>query len=149
MNLPDDLSQFLQSGRQLDFGGLRCETGQIRLNTIPDLQVSTFHLQTYATPLQKEDPHKDDGEFYLIPAVSLVAECENYEPEFLLLWLPDEGLFGAGDEEHGHLLVFPGATWTDIVANPVLYLEAQWNLENGTGVYLRPWPKYPYKLWDQ
>jgi len=148
MNLPDDLNRFLQSGQQLGFGGQRCETGEVRLNTLADLQVSTFRLQTYATPLQGEDPHKSEPGYYLVPAVSLVAECENYLPEFLLVWLPDEGGFGTGDEEHGHLLVFPDVTWTDIVANPVLYLEAQWNPDRGTGIYLRPWPKYPYKPYD-
>lgn len=144
MNLPEDLTRFLSDGRQLDFDPARCETGRITLNGLEDLKAETFNLQTYATPLETEDPHWEDGGYYHIPAVSLVKECEDYEPRFLLVWLPQEGVFGTGDEEHGHLLTFPGVTWTDIVAGPIPYLEANWNPEDGRSVYLRPWPKYGY-----
>lgn len=101
--------------------------------------------------MQEKDPHKEEenGDVYLVPVVSLVRECEHYSPQFLLVWLPQEGLFGTGDEEHGHLLTFPGVTWTEIAAQPVPYLEAQWTPDNGKAEYLRPWPKYAYGVWTE
>jgi hypothetical protein len=54
-------------------------------------------------------------------------------------------MFGTGDAEHGHLIVFPGATWTEIAMALVPYLEAQWNPERLNAEYLLPWPKYEFK----
>ncbi len=149
MELPDDLIAFLQSKRQWNYNAAESEMGNITLNELSELKVETFHLQTYATPLESEDPHVEDevGGYYHVPAVSLVKECEFYSPQFLLVWLPQEGLFGNGDEEHGHLLTFPSANWADIVAQPAQYLEAQFMPGNGISEYLRPWPKYMHGEW--
>jgi hypothetical protein len=149
--LPDDLVGFLQSGQEWNYNAAACAMGAVTLNGLPELKVETFHLQTYATPWEDEDPNAEDEEdnFYLVPAVSLVKACENYLPKFLLVWLPQEGLYGSGDEEHGHLLTFPGATWKDIAEQPATYMEAQFTPGNGRSEYLRPWPKYPYGRWEK
>ncbi len=143
LNLPVDLREFLQAQRQLQYNPEECEAGKVGLNILLELQLVNLLVNTYATPLEQEDPH--DGEMgYLVPAISLTNSCEGYSPEFLLLWLPTENLFGNFDIEHGHLLVFPQASWTDIVENPVAYLNSQWEPENRVSAHFRPWPKYTF-----
>ena len=144
LHLPDDFKQFLQNRQQLNFDSTQCETGAIALNSLSELKLSTFLLQTYASPIEEDDPHREQAGFYHVPAVSLLKECENYYPQMLLVWLPQESLFGTGDEEHGHLLVFSGATWTNIASKPIPYLEAQWTPDSDKVKYLCPWPRYDY-----
>ena len=55
-------------------------------------------------------------------------------------------LFGAWDCDHWILTVFPDATWEDIVADPLTYLNSQWYPGAGGGVPFQPWPKYEFKL---
>lgn len=144
LQLPDDLHQFLEHGKSLAFDPKDCETGAITFHSLSDLSLSEFHLQTYATPIEKDDPNVGESGVYVVPAVSLLSDCQKYGADFLLVWLPEEKKFGSGDEEHGHLIVFANATWSDIMANPVSYLEAQWNEGGEFGEYLRPWDKYPF-----
>jgi len=92
-------------------------------------------------PGAEEDPHIDDEEpgFYVIPAVDLVASCTgDYPPEGLIAWIPDLEMYATWDSSHLDILVFGNATWTDIAASPLRYVNAQWS-EDRPGYYLAPW----------
>lgn len=133
LNLPENLIQFLKAGKQFDFGEDESEAGQVKLHRLEDLQLATVLVDSEEAPFQKEDPNAGRDGAYEVPAVSLSAECDGFDPEFILLWLPEEGLFGSWDSDHYDLYVFPNATWNDIVANPIPYLDAQWDLNGQVG----------------
>ena len=143
LDLPQDLRIFLEADKQLSYAAEECEAGRVSLHKPTELRLANLLVNTYATPLEAEDPHQGESG-YLAPAVSLTASCEGYDPNFLLLWLPTENLYGNFDTEHGHLNVFPNATWADIVGNPVAYLNSQWEPEDGLTEVFQPWPKYEF-----
>jgi hypothetical protein len=143
LSLPPDLTEFLQSGNQLQYDPSQCEAGPVGLHSLPELSLANLLVNTYGTPLEGADPHEGNSG-YLVPAVSLTNSCEDYDPDFLLLWLPTEDLYGNFDTEHGNLLVFPDTTWGDIVKDPVCYLNSQWEPQSGVAVTFQPWPKYKF-----
>jgi hypothetical protein len=91
-----------------------------------------------------------------VPAVNLVATCEHHDPHGILIWIPEEHMFGTWDCDHHVLQVLvarhvrgdsaymEGATWSDIAADPARYLNAQWRMDATTSKVLVPWPKYPW-----
>jgi hypothetical protein len=147
LNLPEDLSEFLKSGRQLEYDPDECDVGPITLLRLDQLKIELFPTDTdNGLRERKDDPHKGELGCYLVPAVSLVATCEEYEPVGLLIWLPQEGCYGTWDDSHTLVQVFPPTvTWTDIAANPEAMLNSIWEgVEAGGPVPLIPWPRYAY-----
>jgi hypothetical protein len=126
MRLPNDLQTFLRLRKKLKYKSSNCIPGRIVLKSLADLELS----EVWAEPLQDDDPHYGEKGYYAIPAVSLVHECEGYDPEFILLWLPHDGLFGTWDSDHWILRVFPNANWQNIVDNPIPYINAQWQKDS-------------------
>lgn len=95
--------------------------------------------------LNDDVPHAGEIGYYEVPAISLTNKCENYDPEFLLLWLPNEKLYGAWDSDDWYLFVFPGKTWTDIVNDPRTYITAMWfDFDREVSAYFKPYPNYQY-----
>ena len=139
--VPDDLRSFLRSRKQLEYDTTACEPGQITLLPLSKLKVGQVWVNTRPKKRPQGDPHAGKEGHYPIPSVNLVADAEGYDPEYILLWLPEEGLYGTWDCDHAELRVFPEVTWTDIVADPLPYISAQWE---GMGVPFIPYPKYPY-----
>ena len=87
----------------------------------------------------------DEG-YYEVPAVSLTGQCQAYDPEFILLWLPNEQIFGTWDCDHWDLYVFRDRTWPDIVADPATYLDSSWNdYQRKNSEYYKPYPEYEFK----
>lgn len=123
--LPNDLVEFLQAGRQLEYDHKKAVPGRLTLKPIAALQVSSV----YAAPRKRGDPNAKESGIYRIPAISLVAQCERYNPDFILSYLPLEATFAAFDGDHAIVTVFPGASWTSIQADPVPYINAQWDDE--------------------
>jgi hypothetical protein len=117
-SIPDDLYDFLASGKNLKYQPSACEPGKVSLKKVSKLELLYVEIQ--------DESHHDNSEAVRIPAVSLIDECEGYDPEFVLLWLPEEKLYGTFDGDHCILWVFPKVGWKEIVANPVPYLNAQW-----------------------
>lgn len=140
-NLPNGAVEFLKAGKQLSYDFKSVETGEVKLKRFEDLILGEIWSDTD----MEGDPHQFEEGHYAIPAVKLTGECEHYLPEYLLLWLPNEKMFGAWDSDHGVLTVFNGATWADIVANPAPFISAQWNPESGVGTRFQPWQTYPHK----
>jgi hypothetical protein len=56
--------------------------------------------------------------------------------------MPDEQLYGSWDADHSRLLVFPQTKWTDIVQNPIPYLNSQWEVHSDVATEDRK-----YKRW--
>jgi hypothetical protein len=141
--VPDDLQAFLRGRKQLEYQAMDCEPGWIKLLPLSKLRLGEVWINARPTKKAKGDPHAGEDGHYTIPAVNLVADAEDYDPEFILLWLPEEGLYGTWDSDHAELLVFPGVSWADIAADPRRYIAAQWDVP-GPGVAFVPYPKSPY-----
>jgi len=52
---------------------------------------------------------------------------------------------GRTASDHWVLLVFRGASWDDIVKDPLPYLNAQWDDAKCLGSYIEPWKSYEFK----
>ncbi|MCE9562166.1 MAG: hypothetical protein K8U57_08945 [Planctomycetes bacterium] len=124
--LPDDLQAFLHRRERLRYDTSFCEPGQIELLPLDRITLGEVWIEPRWKSDPQGDPHAGEKGYYFFPAVNLVSEAEGYKPEFILLWLPNEQLYGTWDDEHYKLFVFPGVTWADIAADPRPYLVAQW-----------------------
>ena len=140
--LPADAVAALRSGFQFEYDPASCEPGRVGLTTFDELSASVVWVGTDADG----DPNAGIEGYYLVPAVSLTRECEAYEPEFILLWLPNEKQFGTWDSDHWGLTVFPDVGWPEIAANPAAYLSAQWDPEPSKGVRFEAWRDYELQL---
>ncbi len=123
--LPAELWDFLVQGCQLAYDPEETEAGCVTLHTAGSLRIG----RVYVAPCADDDPNRGASGVYRIPAISLIGECERYEPEHLLTYLPFEQVFAAFDGDHAVMTVFPGASWSDIVAAPARYLNALWQPE--------------------
>jgi hypothetical protein len=140
-SLPDEAIKFLQAGRQLKYDHNLIEAGEVKLKRLDELSQGEVWINTDI----EGDPHFGEDGYYSIPAVSLAGECKNYDPEFILLWLPEEKLFGTWDSDHWVLTVFRDTGWPDIVASPAAYINTQWDVNDKLGSQFVPWPKYKLK----
>ena len=144
VDLPDDLRAFLSARKRLRYAADECEPGRIRLLPVGKLAVGEVWVNARPADDPQGDPLARGEGHYAIPAVNLVAAAEDHDPEYILLWLPGEGVYGTWDSDHGELLVFPGVTWSDIAADPLPYSAAQWDGPE-PGVPFVPYPRYPYR----
>jgi len=140
-NLPQSTVDFLMARKQLDYDESKCEPGRVYLKSLDQLVLGEVWINTE----MEGDPHFEEDGYYSIQVVSLTGKCEGYDPEFILLWLPNERLFGSWDCDHWLLTVFPEAGWEDVVADPALFLNAQWEPGTAGGVPFHPWPAYEFK----
>jgi hypothetical protein len=140
-NLPTETVEFLKSGKQLSYGSKAVEWGEVKLKSLDKLELKEVTVGTETD----EDPHAYEEGYYSVPAVSLTGECQSYDAEFVLLWLPNEQLFGAWDCDHWVLTVFQSTSWADIVEDPASFLNAQWDLNTTVGSRFEPWTKYEFK----
>lgn len=143
--LPSDLLQFLRENRRLVYDPSRCECGSVSLVQWGQLTIKEFYVDSEGTPLAVLDPHKGETGYYAVPGLDLIGACKSYDPEGILIWLPDLNLYGTWDSDRWDLLTFPGATWTEIAADPVKYLNAQWFPQQANCELLVPWPTYPFR----
>ncbi|MBI5352340.1 MAG: hypothetical protein HZB50_06840 [Chloroflexi bacterium] len=142
---PQDLVSFLKSGEQLSYDTDECEPGQISLLSFDELSLGEVYIDSEESPLAKKDPHAGEEGYYSVPAINLVADCDGYDPEGILIWLPDQKVFGTWDIDHWDVLIFPDVTWSDIVSDPAKYINAQWERDDVKCEYFQPFPKYPFK----
>jgi hypothetical protein len=140
MQLPNDLQTFLSLRKQLKYKASNCIPGRMVLKALSDLELS----EVWTEPLHNDDPHYGEKGYYAIPAVSLVHECEGYDPEFILAWLPQDKLFGTWDSDHWNLKVFPEADWKSIVNNPIPFINAQWDPDSKVSQNFTPWSRYEF-----
>lgn len=136
--IPEELLVFLASGQNLDYEPRAVECGGTTLVDAASLDV----VDVWVVSVDHEcpdDPHADEEGYYVVPCVSLLASAEHYDPEGILVWIPDLRRFGTWDSDHWDLVVFPRATWGDIVAEPGRFLNAQWDPDETIGTRLKPW----------
>ena len=145
LKLPKELTLFLKSGKQLDYDSIGCEPGLIRLLGHDELKSMLLWVSCETATFSEEDPNHGNGGCYSVPGVNLVAECEGYDPEGILMWLPDTTQFGSFDCDHAILHVFPGATWADIAADPVPYVNCQWAPDDISNEIYKPWPRHAFR----
>jgi hypothetical protein len=147
LELPDDLREFLDCGRQLSYAFNECEAGRITLLSLELLKLELFPTDVDNGPLDNSaDPHHGQLGCYLVPAVSLVAECDGYDPGGLLLWIPSEASFGTWDSSHTLIEAFdPSVSWAEIASDPLPHINSFWGEERVGGLApLVPWPRYEY-----
>ncbi len=135
MNLENSLIYFLKSGKKLAYDFEEAEPGFVGLCSVYELEEDTVFI---------EGPNKGES-YYEIPAVSLTNENEYYDPEFILLWLPNEQKYGSWDSDHWDLYVFENANWEDISKNPLAYINCQWDNTQKVGALFEPSDKYELK----
>ncbi|MFL0811442.1 MAG: hypothetical protein K6L76_13570 [Agarilytica sp.] len=131
MEIPADLNDFLNSGGKLEYDPGKCECGRIELLKTEDLENCTLSVELaeefYASPEQHQ---MGPWGTYNIEAINLVKSCEHYDPEYILLYLPKEKLYGSFDSDHLNLIVFPNTIWSKIISNPLGYINAQWGYQD-------------------
>ena len=121
--LPEDLVCFLDRRDKLEYDTAMAVPGRVALHKLEKLRIGRL----YAAARKSGDPNRGRSGVYRIPAISLLARCEKYDPAYLLCYLPLERSFAAFDGDHALPGLFAGATWSDIVANPLPYLNAPWD----------------------
>jgi hypothetical protein len=149
LKLPDDLAAFLKAGKQLEYDPASCEAGLVTLLLPERLKVELFPTDCQSTDIEHKDPHEGELGCYLVPAVSLLANCTGgYDAVGLLLWFPEEGRYGTWDSSHTYLAVLPReTTWGQTAQKPAQHINSQWVgafEDSAPAEALVPWPKYPY-----
>jgi len=123
-DLPQDLLDFLAAGEPLAYDASRCECGQVTLKRPEDLSVG------YARALEG-----DKSGHYVVPVIGLTATAQRYDPRCILAWLPGERKLATVDPDHGRVSIWRGARWSDVVARPLRYVNAQWSAGKGLKRY--------------
>lgn len=127
IKIPDDLRAFLAKpgNRRITMKG--GAVSPVTLCSLDELTVRMFTI------------YKRDGFHHeRFRGVDLVKACANYDPMGIMVWFSALKLHGQWDCDHHKIIVFPGATWTDIVGNPKPYFEAQWEPDFVPHRYLKP-----------
>lgn len=146
LELPRDLTDFLQLGRRLQYSVSECECGIVELLPLGQHKVEDLWVDGNGHELSQlgSNPNGDKKGNYAVPSINLVASCQWYSHEHVLSWMPDKNLYITWDSCHGVITSFPNVTWEMIAATPIPYLNAQWDLDS-VGTKLVPWPDYPFR----
>jgi hypothetical protein len=142
--LPEDLLSFLGTRRTLDFDTERSEVGPVKLVRKEDLKESTITTHPGCQSII-EDPYDLIDGLYQIEVYDLIAGSDRFGTEGLLCWIVALKCYASVDGEHGDILTFPEVTWTEIVKDPQMYLDAQWDTD-GVGTRALPWLHFPLKV---
>ena len=140
--LPADLVSLLSRESEFNVDPDLLESGRLTFHSPADLRISTL----YVAPRGMKDPNRRRRGIYRIPAVSLVKECERYDPRHLLTYLPFERSYAAWDGDHALLTCFGAATWAQIAADPEPYVNALWERKPRVPVVrnIEPWLRYQF-----
>jgi len=144
IKLPEDLTEFLAAKQKLVYPTEDCECGQIKLLSLGKHKLGEVWVNGESLKGVERDPNEGKEGYYAIPAVNLVKSCEDYDPEHILSWIPEENLYISWDSDHWTVTAFPRVTWSMIAANPLPYVNAQWDSPS-IGTPFVPWPKFPFK----
>jgi hypothetical protein len=145
LGLPADLIGFLRTGGQLQYNHRETEVGVVRLKPLSYLQFDEAWIITEGTPLNHKDPHRGESGYYMLRVVDLIGECDAYYPDGILAWFCDYSVYGSYDTDHGVAISFPKTSWSNIVADPAKYLNAQWYADSKVARYIEPWKHCIFK----
>lgn len=141
LNLPNDLINFLEKKKELEYDEDEVTPKELKLCKLADLKVEKIWVDgtTY-----------DDNNiliqqaYYEVKAVNLIENCKNYSSYCLLMWLPEIKMYGAWDQDHWRITLFPNASWSDICNDPIPYINSQWEDDLcGVGEEYDPSDTYP------
>lgn len=144
MRLPDDLIAFLRHELRLDYVPEWSIAGKVRLASLGALRLGNYPVGSKGKEQARNDPNRRRRGRYVVPGVSLVAECEKQDPDGLLLWIPEEQSFGTWDPDHHDVWLFWDVSWAEIAQDPIPYLNGRWERDRVETEWLVPWPKYPF-----
>ncbi|UWX55747.1 hypothetical protein NYZ99_04805 [Maribacter litopenaei] len=134
MDLPKDLTEFLKAKSELIYDHKTVEPDFVGIIDFDKLELGKVWIEGNIS----------GKSYYEIPAINLTDQCEHYDPEYILLYLPNEKLYGTWDSDHWKLYVFPNTNWTDITKNPAEFINQQWNPKKEIGIEFDP--KTNYKM---
>lgn len=133
-NLPKEFVNFLKAGKQLSYDPDLCECGKVKLKDYSDLTIGYIYF---------DNTKNGNKSHFAVPAISLLETCEFYNPDFILLWLPNEKMFGTWDEDHWEMKVFENINWSEIIKEPIKFLNTQWDgSEHEWARFWKPGPTY-------
>jgi hypothetical protein len=113
--LPDDLVEFLQSERCLEYDASACEIGVF---TFRDLE-AVEEIELVLSAADQESPR-------VTRALDLLESCEEYEPRGMLVYIPSLRKYGSYNSDQKQLNTYRNMSWSDFVADPVRYINAGW-----------------------
>ena len=144
ITLPDDLTEFLNAKRQLEYRASECECGQVILLQLGKHELGEVWVDGHSLHDIAADPNKGLEGYYAVPAVNLVESCDGYDPDHILSWIPECNLYISWDNDHWAITSFPSVSWRHIAASPLHFINAQWETPS-IGQPFVPWPAFPFK----
>jgi hypothetical protein len=116
--LPDDLVEFLESNRRMEYDASACEIGAFEIRTLNEVEEIDLTLSGAGN----ESPCS-------IRALDLIKSCELYDPRGMLVYIPALRKYGSYDSEGLSLITYRGMSWSDFSAAPARYINAAWVLD--------------------
>jgi hypothetical protein len=143
--LPSDCLRFLKAGQRLDYCADGTSIGRLHLKHAGELvsRMARLHPDGQGAI---DDPYAHLNGNYAVELIDLVRESDDYDSDGLLCWIPTIESFASVDEEHSKVITYTGATWNDIVRDPVGYLDSQWGLGSVPVDQVLPWLWFPFRL---
>ncbi len=116
--LPDDLVEFLQSDRRLEYDASACEIGVFTLRSLEEVEEIDLTVCC-----------KDQESTRVVHALDLLRSCEEYDPRGILVYIPSLRKYGSYDSEGQVLITYRGMSWSNFLADPARYVNAAWHLD--------------------
>ena len=104
-------------GKLKEYDINKAEPGKVKLIPQNNLQIEDIYIEG----------DREGETYYSIPAINLIEDCEEYDPEFILCYLPNEKKYATWDCDHWVLYDFENTSWNNIKENPLMILNAQWH----------------------
>ena len=141
---PTVLREFLVANgdKRIDFDSTKhpeMEVDSVEFFTPDNLPLSLFEIDTYEYHLNHDEPGEDPEQRYVIEGVDLIQECNDHEPDGILVYFPLLKEFGTWDCDHRIISLYPGAKWDDIEKSLPSFVNAQWYPHLAEQTLLRPW----------
>ena len=136
--LPEDLIAHLSDAANRS---LTLSDGEIRELTYyapDDAPLKTFEVDSYQLHNEGLLDH-DPEEQRKFSGYDLIATCNAYDPEGILIWFPEWSRYGSWDCDHLSIITYPDVTWTQIAADPTWYVNGQWYPEKVKHERVNPW----------
>ena len=108
--LPDDLVEFLESDRRLEYDASACEIGVFTFRALEEVEAIDLTVRA-----------KDHESTCAIRALDLVKSCEVYDPRGILVYIPSLRKYGSYDSEEKNLITYRGMAWSDFLADPRIH----------------------------
>jgi hypothetical protein len=142
--IPNKLSEFLSAhaGQRIEFNRKTepdMEVDNVEFFKPTDLKLSKFTIYTHEYHLNYGEPGEDPELEYEVEGIDLIRDCNDYDPEGILIYFPEFHEFGSWDCDHLIIIMFPNVEWPTIEANLSRYVNAQWYSHLVDQYLLRPW----------